>query len=306
MNRSTINTILGSAGLRPQHKFGQNFMIDQNILAAIVEAGDILPSDIVLEIGPGVGNLTQLLAQRAAHVLAVDIDHKLLPAAMAYHELPNVTWLLGDALAGKHALNPEMIAALHTLRERYPIAACKLVSNLPYNAASPLIAELLVWTQQQRVASRDATGAAPPPIFSRLTFTVQYEVGVRMSAPPGSRDYGPLGILIQLLADVEIERKIPPKAFWPPPKINSALVIVEPSIEKMDRVSDPIALQRLLSSLFAHRRQTIHNALRHTLQDAAPADLLERLATLGINPKDRPEMLTPDQFRQLADAARSW
>jgi len=230
VDRKEITAILASAGLRPQHQFGQNFMVDQNTLAAIANAGDIHPTDLILEVGPGVGNLTRLLATRApeGHVLAVDIDYKLMPAAQQHHAaLKNVTWLNADVLAGKHQVEPRVLDALRTLRQKHPNSALKLVSNLPYNAASPLVAELFVemWRELatqpptfrfQNQESKIETPLPPPLAFSRMAFTVQWEVGARMAGHHGTRDYGPLGIILQIFADIQIVRKIPPGAFWPP------------------------------------------------------------------------------------------
>jgi 16S rRNA (adenine1518-N6/adenine1519-N6)-dimethyltransferase len=302
MLRSEINQILASAGLRPQHQFGQNFMVDQNILAAIADAGDIQPHDVVLEIGPGVGNLTRQLAQRARQgaILAVDIDNKLLPAAMRHHKnLTNVTWLNTDALAGKHELAPEVITALRDLRTKHPQGALKLVSNLPYNAASPLIANLLMLMWHEQHHATPSPLSPTPLLFSRLAFTVQHEVALRMSTPPDSRDYGPLGILIQSLAAVQILRKIPPGAFWPPPKIHSALVLITPNLEKIRALPNAPALQKLLQGLFSHRRQTLSNALKHHLQDAWSPDLKSRLTAAGFNLSARPETLPLEKFPHL-------
>ncbi len=300
MLKSEINLILGSAGLRPQHHFGQNFMIDQNILGAIADAGDIQAADIVLEIGPGVGNLTRQLAQRAHQgaVLAVDIDTKLLPAAKRHHAaLTQVTWLNTDALAGKHELDPGLIATLRALKSQHPQGGVKLVSNLPYNAASPLIANLLMlmWHEQHP----PGPPVPVPLLFDRLAFTVQHEVALRMAAPPDSRDYGPLGILIQSLASVQILRKIPPGAFWPPPKIHSALVVVTPSVEKIRALQDAPALQKLLQGLFSHRRQTLSNGLKHFLEEAWTPELKSRLTAAGFTLTARPETLTLESFPKL-------
>jgi 16S rRNA A1518/A1519 N6-dimethyltransferase RsmA/KsgA/DIM1 with predicted DNA glycosylase/AP lyase activity len=353
MTHKEIAAILASAGLRPQHKFGQNFMVDQNILRAIADSGDIQPHDIVLEVGPGVGNLTRLLAQRAHQgaVLAVDIDTKLLPAAQRHHAaLTNITWLNADVLAGKHEINPAVLAALRTLRTAHPAGmggGLKLVSNLPYNAASPIIAELLVmmWHELQgdRVKGKGESipsgtlSPLPSPLsppsssrpegpslsdspgrkagvndhgetaspegatlfFSLLAFTVQYEVAERMRAKPDTSDYGPLGILIQLTSDVSIERKIPPGAFWPPPKVNSALVLVRPDLGKLRLIPDILALQRLLTGVFGHRRQTLHNALKHYLADRYTPALISSIESACINLKLRPEVITQAQFLTL-------
>ena len=294
MDRQEILSILASAGLRPQHQFGQNFMIDQNILAAIADAGEILPDDVVLEVGPGVGNLTRQLSQRAFNgaVLAVDIDYKLLPAAQRHHAaLTNVTWIIADVLAGKHEVEPRVLETLRELHAAHPHGTIKLVSNLPYNAASPLIAELLVECWK---AGGDS------PLVSRMAFTVQWEVGTRMAAKPDTRDYGPLGVLIQALADVEIVRKIPAGAFWPPPKIQSALVVVTPRIEKIRMVRDALALQKLLQGVFSHRRQTLGNALKHSLGDRWPV-FKKEITAAGFDLLRRGETLQIAEFLKLAE-----
>lgn len=303
MDRREINTILGSAGLAPQHRYGQNFMTDQNILRAIAAAGEILPGDVVLEVGPGVGNLTRLLSEYATPtgaVITVDIDTKLLSAAQRHHaELTNVQWVQGDVLAGKHELNPEVIQYLQAARLTHEQRGLKLVSNLPYNAASPLVAELLVWCVQTHQQT-------PPPHtenlpVSRLAFTVQWEVAQRMAAKPHTADFGPLGVLIQLTAEVQILRKIPPGAFWPPPKVNSALVAITPNAQKIAQVKDVLVLQRLLSGIFGHRRQTLLNGLKHYLGDAFHDTLAADLTAAGINLTLRPEALEPATFLKIAE-----
>ena len=301
MDRHEISAILASAGLRPRHQFGQNFMVDQNILRAIVQAGAIAPDDVVLEVGPGVGNLTRLLASAASRgaVLAVDIDRKLLPAAQRHHaELTNVTWLIADVLAGKHALEPQVLDTLRQLRAAHPAGQLKLVSNLPYNAASPLIAELLVEMWRELHVSPKVEDPKATLLFSRLTFTVQYEVALRMTALPDTRDYGPLGILIQSLADVAIIRKIPPGVFWPPPKIHSALVVVTPDLERIARTANVLHFQQLLAGLFAHRRQTLGNALKHHLGPRWTADLKQTLASFDLSL--RPENFSVIELQHLA------
>ncbi len=297
MDRQEIYRILASAGLRPQHQFGQNFMVDKQILAAIADAGHIDPADIVLEVGPGVGNLTRLLSQRAKAVLAVDIDRKLMPAAQKYHAaLTNVTWLNGDVLAGKHEVNPDVVAALQQLLGDDSAAGLRLVSNLPYNAASPLVAELLVLAWQSH---HEGNWARPLPL-KRLAFTVQWEVAQRMAAAPDTSDYGPLGILIQLMGQVEIVRKIPPGAFWPPPKIHSGLVSITPDAEKIRAIPDAPALQNMLSGLFSHRRQTLQNGLKHYLREKWSPELAARITAANINLALRPEAITPRQFLHLS------
>jgi 16S rRNA (adenine1518-N6/adenine1519-N6)-dimethyltransferase len=219
-----------------------------------------------------------------------------MPAAQRHHAgLTNVTWLNADVLAGKHEINPDVIATLRLLHASHPAGDIKLVSNLPYNAASPIIAEILVLMCAEQNKS--------PLNFGRLAFTVQWEVAQRMAAKPDTSDYGPLTIIIQLLADVEIVRKIPPGAFWPPPKIHSGLVVVTPSAEKMRRVADPHGLQKLITGIFSHRRQTLHNALRHHLEGAYTPALQKQIAEAGIDITRRPEVISPELFLKLSDLA---
>jgi len=168
-----IEALLASAGMRPRHRFGQNFMIDQNLVRIVADAGMVRPGDLIVEVGPGTGTLTEELLSRGGHVVAVEIDRdlaKLLRERFASRE--NFQLIEGDALASKHELNPELGAVLQSARERGQ--STKLVANLPYNVASPLVIELLLAGVEV------------------LAFTVQKEVAQRMKAPAGSDDYGPL------------------------------------------------------------------------------------------------------------------
>jgi 16S rRNA (adenine1518-N6/adenine1519-N6)-dimethyltransferase len=236
-------------------------------------------------------------------VLAVDIDRKLMPAAQRHHAaLTNVTWMNADVLAGKHVVEPRVIAALRELRGRHAGGELKLVSNLPYNAASPLVAELLV--EMWREVAGGAGGGSGPLVFSRLAFTVQWEVGLRMAAGPDTRDYGPLGILIQTMADVEIVRKIAPGAFWPPPKIQSALVVVTPLPERMKAVRDAVAFQQFLAGVFSHRRQTVGNALKHYYAPRWEAGWKKAFAAAGFDLLKRPENLPPGELLRLEGVAQ--
>ncbi len=158
MQPEEIRRIFRAAAGRPQHRLGQHFMVDQKILQEIVATAELSPADIVLEVGPGPGNLTALLAAKAGAVLAVDIDKKLLPAAARHWRgLTNVRWLCADVLAGKHHINPVVIQALPELAQPSGISDgdrhIKLVANLPYNIASPLVAELLLRHWQTRRAA---------------------------------------------------------------------------------------------------------------------------------------------------------
>jgi 16S rRNA (adenine1518-N6/adenine1519-N6)-dimethyltransferase len=241
--KQQIQALLADAGSAPRHRFGQNFMIDQNLVRIVADAGKIESGDVVIEVGPGTGTLTEELLARGADVIAVEIDRDLATIIRSRHESnTRIKVIEGDALAGKHEINRELAAHLHTIRsaagsDPRPV---KLVANLPYNIASPLVIELLI-------AGVDL-----------LAFTVQKEVADRLRAQAGSDDYGPLTVMAQLLANVEVLRTLPPQAFWPAPKIDSALV----RMTRNDQLGpDAPTVGRFVQKLFAARRKTLRKAL---------------------------------------------
>lgn len=298
MQRKQIEDILTAAGKRPTRRLGQHFMMDQRILDQIIAAAALDCHDVILEVGPGPGNLTSRIAPLVKAVLAVDIDTPLLAAASQYWEkLSNVQWMMADVLAGKHCLNNRVIQALLALKPEGSTGFVKLVSNLPYNVASPLIIDILA----AQCAFSLENNVVRSVCFERLVFTVQWEVGQRMRALPGTEHYGSLSVLIALMADVEILANIAPGAFWPPPKVRSALVRIIPSGEKLRRIGDVRRLQRTVSNLFSHRRQNISNAIRHSFDAPAAAQVLEKLRAMDFDPTRRSEALAPEEFLRLSE-----
>lgn len=260
----------------PRHRFGQNFMIDQNLVRLVAEAGHIAPGELVIEVGPGTGTLTEELLGCGARVLAVEIDRDL--AELLRRRLGDraaFRLIEGDAMAGKHGLNEELAAAIRAEIEQGH--GVKLVANLPYNIASPLVIELL------------AAGVG------LLAFTVQKEVAERLRATPGGGEYGGLSIMAQLLADVEVLRALPAEAFWPAPKIASSLV----RMARRDQLGpDARAFSVFLQRIFAARRKTMRKGLAQMELDA------ERLLGLQqIDPMLRPEDIAPEQFLRLFRAS---
>ncbi len=276
-SKREIQEILSQAGSRPRHRFGQNFMIDQNLVRLVAEAGEVNPGEMVIEVGPGTGTLTDELLQRGALVLAVEIDRDLsrvLRERFADHE--QFRLIEGDALAGKHALSPDLLEAIAQWR-RTQAGAVKLVANLPYNIASPLVIELLR-------AGVDL-----------LAFTVQKEVAQRLAATADTEAYGPLTVMVQRMARVEILRTLPAQAFWPAPKIQSSLV----RLRREDRLGDQAeAFSRFVQALFASRRKTLRKALATAGYDPEPL-----LAATGIEAQLRPEVLDPQSVWELFTAA---
>lgn len=271
-----IQALLAEAGSQPRHRFGQNFMIDQNLVRLVADAGQVEGGDLVVEVGPGTGTLTEELLAHGAEVVAVEIDRDLAGMLRTrFAGSGRFRLIEGDALAGKHELNGELLQVVRDARSHSK--PTKLVANLPYNIASPLIIELLV-------AGMDL-----------LAFTVQKEVADRLRAEAGSEEYGALTVMAQLLSRVEVLRTLPPQAFWPAPKIESALV----RMVREDRLGgQAAAFGQFMQQLFSARRKTLRKSLGQGGYDAEAA-----LAEAQIDPKLRPEDLTPEQFRRLFDAA---
>ena len=275
-----IQAILTEASTEPRHRFGQNFMIDGNLVRLVADAGEISPGDLVVEVGPGTGTLTDEILARGGDVVAVEIDRDLAGALRTrFADRPNFRLIEGDALAGKHAVNEELSAILRATSIKTPDRPKKLVANLPYNIASPLVIELLIEG------------------LDLLVFTVQKEVGDRLRAAAGSDAYGPLTVTAQLLSQVEVLRTLPPQAFWPQPKIDSSLV----RVRRQNRLGNQAAdFGRFVHQLFSARRKTLRKALT---QAGYAAD--EMIAQHRLDPQARPETLTPEVLLGLFISSRA-
>ena len=271
-----IQHLLAQAGSQPRHRFGQNFMIDQNLVRVVADAGQIEAGDLVVEVGPGTGTLTEEILSRGADVVAVEIDRDLSRLLRErFGEQAKFSLIEGDALASKHAVNAELLASIRAAKESQ--RAVKLVANLPYNIASPLIIELLI-------AGVDL-----------LAFTVQKEVADRVRAAAGAEAYGVLSVMCQLLAEVEVLRTLPPQAFWPAPKIDSSLVRLVRKDELGARATE---FGRFVQKLFSFRRKTLRKALVEMEIDAPRV-----LAASGFDPQGRPEVFSPAELLRLFEAA---
>jgi 16S rRNA (adenine1518-N6/adenine1519-N6)-dimethyltransferase len=273
-----IQAILAEADATPRQRFGQNFMIDGNLVRIVAEAGGIKAGDLVIEVGPGTGTLTEELLATGASVLAVEIDKALAEILRGrFGSVGNFSLIFGDALEGKHELNGELLAAVGEAKKAGKTV--RLVANLPYNIASPLIIELLI-------AGVDL-----------LAFTVQKEVADRLRSGPGSKEYGTLSIVVQLLSRVEVIRTLPPQAFWPMPKISSSLV----RLTREDRLGERAReFGKFVRGIFSARRKTLRNAMALVGTDVGA--MLERL---GIDPQLRPEELTTEEYLRLFENQRA-
>lgn len=285
--QTEIRKLLEQAGLAPLKRFGQNFLVDQNLMRALVDLAELAGDETVLEIGPGTGSLTEELLERAGRVVAVEIDnglHELLSQRLG--DRANLTLLHCDVLAGKHAIRPQVSAALG--RE------ASLVANLPYNIATPLIAQCLAdsWRACRGGGVR----------FDRLTFTVQREVADRLSAAPGSKDYGPVSVLVSLLGRLQPGPVIPATAFWPQPKVSGRILRIDFDAAAAGQVGDLDAVLDILRHVFTHRRKQFATALRRTNPPRSSDIMVEALAAAEIEPTCRPEEVSPAQYQALADA----
>ena len=284
-----IRQLLADAGLRPNKQFGQNFLIDRNLMGKILTTAHLAGTETVLEVGPGTGSLTEELLARAAEVVAVEIDHGL--AALLRDRLgtkPGFRLLETDILAGKHAISPDVLAALS--------ADVHMVANLPYSIATPLIALCLA---ASHAAGKQNHAAAPT--FQRLTFTVQREVADRLAAAPGPKTYGPVSVTVALLGRITLGPIVPAAAFWPRPNVASRIVRIDFDPSAAAELADTDVLRHLLASAFSQRRKQIGSILRRKDPPWPPDALAAALNAARIDLTARPERITPDQFRLTAN-----
>lgn len=283
--RSYLQGMLEANGLRPRRQLGQNFLIDLNLLELLVRASSLRPDDVVLEIGTGTGGLTSRVAERVAHVVSVEIDpgfHKL--AQRETQHLSNITLLQCDALAGKNKLNPLVVDTLGEVLQRTGASRYELVANLPYDVSTAVIGNLLL--------NDLPIGAA--------TVTVQQEFGERLVATPGSKDYGPLSILVQRVGDAQWVRTLPPTVFWPRPKVVSAIIRIHVHPEKRADLPFLRQFHAFLRDLFIHRRKVLRAALASMPSGRMPKrEVDEILSKLNLEGSLRAEQLSPSQLEEL-------
>jgi len=271
---SWIRSHLAARGFHPKKHLGQNFLVDGNHLRRIVAEAGPASGDLVLEVGCGTGTLTEALLEAGAEVVGVEIDPVLL-ALLEQEVQPRYPGALrlvaGDVLAGKHAVAPGVAEALRAMGEASAVPPFTLVANLPYQVASPLLVNL----------------AAEWPAMAGAVVMVQREVADRLAAAPGGKTYGPLTVMVQAFFEVAVIQALPPQAFWPAPKVTSAVVRLRRRPDPA--TSDPAGLSRLLHRLFTRRRQTLRRILGADFPWPA-----------GIAPGARPGELSVAQLASLA------
>ena len=282
---------LSAAGLRPVSKYGQNFLIDLNLIDLIARSAELQKTDVVLEIGTGVGSLTTRLADAGGAVLTVEIDQNL--HQLASEELasrPNVKLLHCDALKNKNTLRPEIMDSIRDALQRIgEDARFLLVANLPYNVATPIISNLLL--------------ESPPP--DAMVVTIQKELADRMVAQPRTKDYGALSVWIQSLCDVKVVRALPPKVFWPRPKVHSAIIRIDFVKDRLKKFPDLKYFHSTVRALFFHRRKYLRSVVVSAMKGRLDKQQIDGvLSQLGHGESARAEELSVDQIQNLAEALR--
>jgi len=274
----SIKQELKEYGLIPRKGLGQHFLVDRNILNKVIRTAQVEKDDVVLEVGPGLGEMTLALASQVKRVIAIEIDSKLVVILEnKMRDNPNVEVVKGDIL--KVDFNQFL------KKEGHPI---KVVANLPYQITTPLLFHF--------IESKEA--------FSTFTLMLQKEVAERMVAPPGGKDYGPLSIFIQLFLNISIRFFIKPSAFFPPPKVESAVVHMVWKERPMIETNDEEWFKRVVKACFGYRRKTLANALKHS-ELTLPESIELKMEEIGIDPRRRPETLTIPEFVSLAKVLKS-
>ena len=270
--------VLQRYGFNFQKKYGQNFLIDTHVLDKIIGAAQIGPDDFVLEIGPGIGTMTQYLAEAAREVVAVEIDTKLIPILQdTLKEYDNVTVLNEDILK----VDIRKIA-----EEKHGGKPIKVVANLPYYITTPIIMGLF---------------ESEVPLDS-ITVMVQKEVADRMQVGPGTKDYGALSLAVQYYAEPYIVANVPPNCFIPRPAVGSAVIRLTRYQEKPVKVNDASFMFKIIRASFNQRRKTLQNGLYNSSELRIPKEkTVAALEELGLTPTIRGEKLSLEEFAQLSD-----
>ncbi|MHC4264485.1 MAG: 16S rRNA (adenine(1518)-N(6)/adenine(1519)-N(6))-dimethyltransferase RsmA [Planctomycetota bacterium] len=281
-----IQELLSLAGVKPNKRLGQHFLIDLNLMRKLIESAEIGAEDVVLEVGCGTGSLTEALSECAGLVIGVEVDAVLADIATGeLRKANNVTILNTDILDNKHNLNKEILEAIRSARRRFD-GRFLLVSNLPYHAASPLMFNLCLG----------------PVVVDGMYVTVQKEVAKRMTAGPGSKEYGPLSIVMAATGSVEFLKVLKTSVFWPAPKVESAFVKFSRESEKAGRIKDIKLFEELLHLFMQHRRKIVNSSAKFATGRLAQIDNWPRLFEKnGINPNNRPEQLNVSDYVELSN-----
>lgn len=273
----SIKQELAEYGLFPRKGLGQHFLVDRNILDKVIRTAQVEKEDVVLEVGPGLGEMTLALAHQVKKVIAIEIDSKLVAILeKKVKDYPNVEVVKNDIL--KVDFNRFL------KKDGHPI---KVVANLPYQISTPLLFRF--------IESKE--------VFSTLTLMVQKEIAERMAASPGRKEYGPLSIFVQMVSDIAIRFFIKPSAFFPPPKVESAVIHMVWKEQPLMNLQDEKWFKSVVRGCFGYRRKTLMNGLKHSSLPLPP-DMGRRIEKIGIDSQRRPETLSIQEFVRLAETLK--
>ncbi|MGD8499169.1 MAG: 16S rRNA (adenine(1518)-N(6)/adenine(1519)-N(6))-dimethyltransferase RsmA [Phycisphaerales bacterium] len=283
-----IRQLLSSAGVSPNKRLGQHFLIDLNLMRLLADSAKIQKNDIVLEVGCGTGSLTEALAGKAGRIVAVELDRKLVEIAeKLLRGTENVEFINADILESKNTISNAVTDALALARKKCT-GRILLVANLPYDVASPVMMNLV-------------TG---PTIADGIYVTVQKEVADRMTATPASSNYGILSIFMAATGDAKTIRILKPTVFWPQPQVDSAVVSFVRDQAKSDRIADMELFHETVSLFMGHRRKTVLACSRLARGKLAGiANWPEILEQCCIDPAQRPETLSAKDYVAIANCA---
>ena len=274
-------------GFNPRSDLGQNFLIDINLIEFAVRSAELSMDDVVLEVGPGTGGMTTFLADEAGKVISVEVDRNMFALATAATEhCDNVTLVNCDILKNKNTLAPEITELLMSELNARPHSQLKMVANLPYSVATPVITNLV---------------ASQLP-WQRMVCTIQLELGEKMVAEPGGTNYGALAVWLQSQCSVKIIRRLTPNVFWPRPKVNSAIVSIWRHDGRGDKILDKKFFQDFLRRLFHHRRKLMRRVLVGMYsKQLSKTDVDRLMAELGHDSETRAETLDVPTFVKLGN-----
>jgi len=285
--KQQIQQLLAETGAFPNRRLGQHFLIDLNLMRLLVETAQIESSDVVLEVGCGTGSLTEALAQQAGKVIAVELDRMLCTIAKnQLAKTENVEIINTDVLEKKRTLSSIVTKAIELARKKYS-GRLLLVANLPYNVASPVVLNL-------------ATG---PTVAEAMCVTVQRQVAERMTAAPGSSEYGTLSVLLAATGDVKTIRVLKPTVFWPQPQVDSAMVTFVRQNEKVTRIKNIQLFSQTVNLFMGHRRKMLKACARLAYaRTGRVANWPAIFEQCSIDPTQRPQQLSAEDYIAI-DAA---
>jgi 16S rRNA (adenine1518-N6/adenine1519-N6)-dimethyltransferase len=277
-------------GIAPATRHGQNFLIDLNLQQLIVDAAELCKEDVVLEVGTGTGALTAQIAERAAAVITVEIDGHLFElASEQLVDLPNVTMLHLDALHNKNRFDDRVMEAVGVELAAAPGRRFKLVANLPYNIATPVLSNLLLC----------------PHVPQSMTATIQKELADRIIALPSTKDYSALSVWIQSQCKAEIVRLMPPSVFWPAPKVTSAVIRLVVDFERRSAIADLHYFHQITKALFLHRRKFLRANILAAMKDRLGKPEVDQLMDeMNFSSDVRTEQLDVSTLLALAEKLR--